>query len=66
MINNMGVLDRIIRVVIAIVIAVLYYYGQMSGLAAIILGLIAVIFILTGIVGYCPVYQLIGISTKKK
>jgi Na+(H+)/acetate symporter ActP len=62
----MGNLDRIIRVVIAIVIAVLYYYGQMSGLAAIILGLIAVIFILTGIVGYCPVYQLLGISTKKK
>lgn len=66
MINNMGVLDRVLRVIIAIVIAVLYYYGQISGLAAIILGLIAVIFIVTGCIGYCPVYHLLGISTKKK
>jgi hypothetical protein len=36
----------------------------MSGLAAIILGLIAVIFIVTSLIGYCPVYQLLGISTK--
>jgi Na+(H+)/acetate symporter ActP len=66
MINNMGVLDRIIRVIIAIVIVVLYYYGQMTGLAAIILGLIAVLFFMTSCIGYCPVYHLLGISTKKK
>ena len=66
MINNMSVLDRIIRVVVAILIAVLWYYHQMTGLAAIILGIIAVIFIITGAIGYCPIYHLLGVSTKKK
>jgi Na+(H+)/acetate symporter ActP len=64
MINNMHVIDRIIRVAIAILIIIFYFTGQMSGLAAIILELIAVIFLVTSFIGYCPVYQLLGISTK--
>ena len=66
MINNMGKIDRIIRVIVAVVIAVLWYYKQMTGLAAMILGLIAVLFIVTGAMGYCPIYHLLGLSTKEK
>jgi Na+(H+)/acetate symporter ActP len=63
---NMGKTDRIIRIIIAVVIAILYFTGQISGIAAIILGIIAVIFILTGIIGFCPLYVPFKISTRKK
>jgi hypothetical protein len=64
--KNMGTIDRIIRVAIAIIIAVLYFTGQITGLAAIILGIIAVIFVLTSIFAFCPLYLPFGISTRKK
>jgi len=64
MINNLHIIERIIRVIIAILIIVFYFTGQISGLAAIILGLIAVIAMVTGFIGYCPIYHLLGISTK--
>ena len=64
--KNMGTLDRIIRLVIAAVIAVLYFTGNLSGLAAIILGILAVIFVVTSIVSFCPLYVPFGLSTRKK
>jgi hypothetical protein len=63
---NMGKIDRTIRIIIAVFIAVLFFTGQISGIAAIILGIIAVIFILTGIIGFCPLYAPFRISTRKK
>ena len=63
---NMGVLDRIIRIVIAAIVAALYFLKQISGTAAIILGVIAVIFVITGFVGWCPIYAALGLSTKEK
>ncbi|MFH1387225.1 MAG: DUF2892 domain-containing protein [bacterium] len=64
--NNMHIIDRTLRVIVAVLIVVFYSMGQISGLAAIILGLVAVIFLVTSIIGYCPLYQLVGISTKGK
>jgi len=64
--KNMGTIDKLIRIVIAIVVAVLYFTGQISGTAAIILGLLAVVFILTSLVGTCPLYLPFGLSTKKE
>jgi K+-transporting ATPase A subunit len=66
MIKNMGTVDRSIRIVIAIIIAVLYFTGQITGTAAIILGVIAAAFILTSLVGTCPLYLPVGLSTTKK
>ena len=63
--KNMGTLDRSIRVVLAIVIGILYFTGNISGLAAIILGIFAVAFILTSIVAFCPGYLPINLSTRK-
>lgn len=64
--KNMGTLDRIIRVVIALAIGVLYYMGMISGTAAIILGVLAVIFLATSLVSTCPLYLPFHISTRPK
>ena len=62
--KNMGTIDRGIRVVIAITVGVLYFTGQISGTAAIILGVLAVVFVLTSLVGTCPIYLPFGLSTR--
>jgi hypothetical protein len=64
--GNMGILDRIIRVALVAVVAVLYFTGQLSLVASIILGALAVIFLLTTIIGVCPLYLPFGLSTKRK
>ncbi len=64
--QNMGTIDRVIRVILALLVLVLYLAGSITGTAAIILGIFAVIFVLTSLVGYCPLYGPLGISTKKK
>ncbi|MCB1147730.1 MAG: DUF2892 domain-containing protein [Leptospiraceae bacterium] len=63
---NMGLVDRIIRVAVAALIGVLYYTGQISGTAAIILGVLALVFVATSLVGTCPLYLPLKISSKKK
>jgi hypothetical protein len=64
--TNMGGLDRILRVIVAIVIAVLYFTNQISGTVALVLGAFAIIFIATSLISFCPLYLPFGISTKKK
>jgi Na+(H+)/acetate symporter ActP len=63
--QNMGSLDRVLRIIIALGIAVLYFTDQMSGTAAIVLGLLAVIFVVTSFIGVCPLYIPLKLSTKK-
>lgn len=63
---NMGSADRIIRVLIAVAIAIFYFTGQLSGVAAIVLMVLAVIFLLTGLLKFCPLYWPFGISTCKR
>jgi len=64
--TNMGMIDRLVRIVLAIVVAVLYFTGQINGVAAIVLGVLAVIFVVTSLISFCPLYLPFGISTKKK
>jgi len=64
--KNMGLADRIIRFSLAVVIAILYFTNQISGTAAIILGIIALAFIVTSLMGFCPAYLPIKLSTVKK
>ncbi len=59
----MGTIDRVIRVLLAIVVGILYLTGNISGTAAIILGILAVIFILTSVVGFCPLYMPFNLTT---
>lgn len=63
---NMGTLDKGIRILIAVVIAILYFTGQISGTLAIVLLILAGIFIITSFISFCPLYLPFGISTIKK
>ena len=64
--RNMGSVDRIIRIALAVLVGVLYFTNQLSAVASVILGILAVVFVVTGIVGVCPLYLPFGISTKRK
>ena len=63
---NMGTVDRAIRVVIALCIAVLYFTGRLGGTLGIVLGVVAILFLFTGLTGWCPGYLPFGISTRKQ
>ena len=62
---NMGTADKVIRLIVVAIIVVLYFTGQITGTAAIILGIIAVAFLVTSLIGWCPSYVPFGISTRK-
>jgi len=64
--KNMGLIDKLVRIVAAIVVAVLFFTGQISGAAAIVLGILAVVFIATSVLGTCPLYLPFKIDTRKK
>ena len=63
--KNMSGVDRIIRLLIAAVFAILCFTGTVTGLVGGILLALAVIFVLTSAVSFCPLYTLFGISTCK-
>lgn len=62
----MGTLDRTIRIILAIVIAVLFFSKVISGTTAIILGIIAIAFVLTSFVSFCPLYLPFKINTARE
>jgi hypothetical protein len=64
--KNMGALDRTVRILIAIILGILILTGKISGTLAWVLGIISVVFLLTSIIGWCPLYVPLGISTIKK
>ena len=63
MTKNLSTVDRIVRVVIAAVFAVLLITGVVSGIWATILGILAVVFLATSLVSFCPLYAPFGITT---
>jgi len=65
MTKNMGTVDRAIRIVVALVIAGLYFTHTISGTLAIVLGLVAIAFIVSSFIGWCPSYVPFGFSTRK-
>ena len=64
--KNMGSADKLIRVLIAVAIAVLYYLDKIEGTLALVLLAFALIFLLTSLVSFCPLYTIFGIRTNKK
>ena len=61
--KNMGSPDRIIRLLLAVVFAVLYFTNTVTGIAGIILLVLGAVFVLTSFVSFCPLYTIFGIST---
>jgi hypothetical protein len=64
--KNMGAADRTIRLALVIAVAVLFGTGVLSGTLAIVLGVVAVVFLLTSLVGFCPAYLPLGLSTRRR
>lgn len=62
----MGTTDKAIRILISVVIGVLYFTNTISGTLAIVLGILAVVFLLTSFINFCPLYLPFGINTSKK
>jgi hypothetical protein len=63
--KNMGNADKAIRVILAITIALLYYFNVIEGALAYVLMAFAIIFLVTSFINFCPLYSLIGVSTCK-
>jgi hypothetical protein len=67
--KNMGSADRIIRIILAAVVAFLYYNKTITGTLGIVLLVLAGVFVLTSLISFCPLYKLVGLNTcpvKKK
>ncbi|MCL4482211.1 MAG: DUF2892 domain-containing protein [Bacteroidetes bacterium] len=64
--KNMGTIDKVIRVLAAVIIAILYLTNVLTGTLGIVLLIVAVILVLTSLVAFCPLYLPFGINTDKK
>lgn len=65
MTKNMGSADRIIRIILAAVMAALYFTGTVAGTLGLVLLILAIVFLLTSFISFCPLYLPFGISTRK-
>lgn len=63
--KNVGSVDSMIRIALAVIVAILYFTGLISGTVAIILGILSVVFIITSVVKFCPLYWPFGLSTRQ-
>ncbi|MBK6338636.1 MAG: DUF2892 domain-containing protein [Bacteroidetes bacterium] len=63
---NMGSADKALRILVAAIIAGLYFFDIISGNVALVLGVLACVFVLTSFLSFCPLYLPFGFSTKKK
>jgi len=64
--KNMGSADKTIRVFIAAIVALLYFTGVITGTLAIVLMILALVFVITSLISFCPLYPVLGINTNKK
>ncbi len=63
---NMGSTDKIIRLAVAAVLAILYFTGVVEGTLGIVLLVVAAVFVLTSVISFCPLYPILGMNTCKK
>lgn len=63
---NMGTTDKIIRLAVAALVAVLYFTNVIQGTLGIVLLIFAGVFVLTSLISFCPLYPLFGMNTSKK
>lgn len=63
--RNIGNTDKLIRLLLALLVAVLYFFGVISGTLAIVLGILALVLVATSMVSFCGLYTILGINTCK-
>ncbi len=64
--KNMGTVDKVIRILVAVIVVVLFFTHVISGVLAIILLALSAIFVITSLLSFCPLYLPFGLSTRKK
>ena len=64
--KNMGTVDKTIRILVAAIIAILYFTKVIEGTLGIVLLVLAVVFVVTSFISFCPLYTFIGLNTRKK
>jgi hypothetical protein len=64
--KNMGTVDKVIRILVAVVIAILFFTNIITGIVGIVLLVLAAIFVITSLISLCPLYLPFGINTGKK
>ena len=65
MTKNMGTIDRLIRIILAVIIVILLLNGSVAGTLALVFGIFAAAFLGTSAIGWCPLYKPMKINTKK-
>lgn len=63
--KNMGSIDKMVRIVVALIFAALYFTGTVSGTLGFVLLILGGVFLMTSVVSFCPLYLPLGISTCK-
>ena len=64
--KNVGTIDKVIRILIAVVVVVLYFTNVISGTLGIILLALSAVFVITSLLSFCPIWLALGLSTRKK
>ncbi len=64
--TNLGMADKVVRILAAVAIGILYFMNVITGTTAIVLLIVGVILVLTSLISFCPLYYLLGIKTNKK
>jgi len=64
--KNMGTVDKAIRILVAVVIAILFYTNVITGTIGIVLLVLAAVFVITSLISFCPLYLPFGINSGKK
>ena len=63
---NMGGADKVVRLIVAVIIAVLYFTHVIGGTLGLVLLALGGVFVLTSLISFCPLYTIFGINTCKK
>lgn len=63
--KNMGSTDKLIRILLAVVFAALYFTGTVTGTIGIVLLVLGGVFLATSLISFCPLYTFVGINTCK-
>jgi hypothetical protein len=64
--KNVGSADKIIRLLLAAILIILFVFNVVSGILGYVLLAVAAVFIITSLLGYCPLWAIFGVSTNKK
>ena len=63
---NVGIIDTVVRILIALIVIGLYFMNVITGTPAIVLLVVAGVFLITGLIKFCPLYMILGINSDKK